>query len=121
MVLARVAFLIGTILRWFGLALVVPAGVAAFDANRPETVAFAVTAAASTAVGMLLRRIGEPPSDLRRPHALAGVAFTCLALAVAGALPFMLIGVSPIDALFESMSGLTTTGGTALTDFALYG
>ena len=33
----------------------------------------------------------------------------------------MLVGLSPIDALFESMSGLTTTGGTALADFSLYG
>src|SRR4051812_48298314 len=121
MVLARVAFLIGTILRWFGLALLVPAAVAAFEGNRPEILAFLVSAAASTGVGQLLRWIGESPSDLRRPDALAVVAFTYLALAFAGALPFVLIGLSPIDALFESMSGLTTTGGTALTDFALYG
>ena len=60
-------------------------------------------------------------SDLRRPDALAVVAFTYLVIALAGALPYMLVGLSPIDALFESMSGLTTTGGTALADFSLYG
>ena len=113
MVLARVAFLIGTILRWFGLALLVPAGVAAFDANRPETLAFVVSAAASTGAGLLLRHVGESPSDLRRPDALAVVSFTYLTLGLAGALPFMLVGLSPIDALFESMSGLTTTGADA--------
>ena len=121
MVLARVAFLIGTILRWFGLALLVPAGVAVLDANRAEVVAFLVSAAVGTGAGQLLRWVGESPSELRRPDALAVVAFTYVFLAVAGSLPYLLVGLSPIDALFESMSGLTTTGGTALTDFALYG
>ena len=74
MVLARVAFLIGTILRWFGLALLVPAGVAVFDANRTEVIAFVVSAAVSTGAGLLLRWVGESPSDLRRPDALAVVA-----------------------------------------------
>ena len=114
MVLARVAFLIGAILRWFGLALLVPAGVAMFDANRTEVIAFVVSAAVSTGVGLLLRWVGESPPDLRRPDALAVVAFTYVAIALAGALPYVLVGLSPIDALFESMSGLTTTGGTAL-------
>ncbi len=121
MVLARVAYLIGVILRWFGAALLVPAAVAAFDANRTEVIAFVVSAAASTGVGVLFRQIGEAPADLRRPDALAVVAFTYVAIALAGALPFLLVGLSFMDALFESMSGLTTTGGTVLTDFARYG
>jgi trk system potassium uptake protein TrkH len=121
MVLARVAYLIGAILRWFGLALLVPAVVAAFDANRTEVVAFVVSAAASTGVGLLLRRVGEPPPDLRRPDALAVVAFTYVTLGLAGALPYVFVGLKPIDALFESMSGLTTTGATVLTDFSRYG
>ncbi len=121
MVLARVAFLIGAILRWFGLALLVPAVVAVFDANRTEVLAFVVSAAASTGVGLLLHRVGEAPLDLRRPDALAVVAFTYLALGLAGALPYLFVGLMPIDALFESMSGLTTTGATVLTDFSRYG
>src|SRR5687767_14642159 len=121
MVLARVAYLIGAILRWFGLALLVPAGVAVLDANRLEVVAFVVSAAASTGVGLLLRTVGEPPPDLRRPDALAVVAFTYVALGLAGALPYVFVGLKPIDALFESMSGLTTTGATVLTDFSRYG
>jgi trk system potassium uptake protein TrkH len=121
MTLARVAYLIGAILRWFGLALLVPAGVAVFDANRTEVIAFVFSAATSTGVGLLLRRIGERPPDLRRPDALAVVAFTYLVLGVAGALPYLFVGLTPIDALFESMSGITTTGATVLTDFSRYG
>jgi trk system potassium uptake protein TrkH len=121
MVLARVAYLIGAILRWFGLALLLPAIVAALDTNRTELIAFLVSAGTSSALGLLLRWVGEPPPDLRRPDALAVVAGTYVIIAVAGALPYVLVGLSPIDALFESMSGLTTTGATALSDFSLYG
>src|SRR4030095_792065 len=112
MFLSRVAFLIGTILRWFGLALLVPAVVAMLGANRTEVIAFVVSAAISTGVGLLLRWVGESPPELRRPDALAVVAFTYLAICLAGALPYLFVGLPLIDALFESMSGLTTTGGT---------
>ena len=37
------------------------------------------------------------------------------------AFPYMWIGLGPIDAMFESMSGLTTTGATIFRDFSLYG
>lgn len=48
------------------------------------------------------------------------VALTWVAAAAFGALPFLLSGEAqldrPVDALFESMSGFTTTGATVLTD-----
>jgi len=42
--------------------------------------------------------------------------FGWLAAAVFGAIPFMMDGISPLNAVFESMSGFTTTGSTILTD-----
>ena len=54
--------------------------------------------------------------------AFASVAWAWLAVAVAGALPFLLGGVVPWasadDALFESISGFTCTGSTVLADLA---
>lgn len=37
------------------------------------------------------------------------------------AIPYVWAGLGPIDALFESMSGLTTTGATVITDFTAFG
>jgi trk system potassium uptake protein TrkH len=42
-------------------------------------------------------------------------------LAHAAALPYIAAGMTPIDALFESMSGLTTTGATVMRDFSRFG
>ena len=54
--------------------------------------------------------------------AFASVAWSWVAVSVAGALPFLLTGVIPWvrfdDALFESVSGFTCTGSTILSDFS---
>jgi trk system potassium uptake protein TrkH len=52
---------------------------------------------------------------------MAVVAATWLGVAHVAAVPYVWAGLSPVDALFESMSGLTTTGATVLTDFDALG
>jgi trk system potassium uptake protein TrkH len=58
---------------------------------------------------------------LKRVEGLAIVAGSWLLLAHAGAIPYVTAGLGPIDALFESMSGLTTTGATVMRDFSQFG
>ena len=48
------------------------------------------------------------------------VAFTWFVVAILGAIPYVLADLSLADALFESMSGITGTGATVLTDFSQY-
>lgn len=49
------------------------------------------------------------------------VSLTWLSIALVGAVPFILAGegmlAQPVNALFESMSGITTTGATIIVDF----
>jgi trk system potassium uptake protein TrkH len=57
--------------------------------------------------------------DLRLRHGFLIVVWAWLAWVLVGALPFVLLTdphLSYIDAVFESMSGLTTTGATIITD-----
>ena len=57
--------------------------------------------------------------DLRLRDGFLVVVSSWLALVLVGALPFMLLispNISYVDAVFESMSGLTTTGATILTN-----
>ena len=58
------------------------------------------------------------PVRLSRRDGFAIVTFGWLAATVAGALPYLLSGVilDPVSALFESMSGFTTTGASVLTN-----
>ncbi len=54
---------------------------------------------------------------ISRREALLAVSLIWIAAGVSGAIPFILgAGMAPHDAFFESVSGLTTTGATVITD-----
>jgi trk system potassium uptake protein TrkH len=77
-----------------------------------ESVCF--TAALGVALWMFGRRA---PEGFYRREALAIVGLGWLLSAATGALPFIFSGLlSPVDAYFECMSGLTTTGATVISD-----
>ena len=74
---------------------------------------------------VVLALLGAPPwlmlrsqdrSNLRAKEGFVTVAFAWLLLSLFGAMPFMLSGVIPdlAGALFESVSGFTTTGATVI-------
>ncbi len=56
-------------------------------------------------------------SVVRPPDALAMMAVLWLSCFIFGMLPFMMYGMSFVDALFESASGFTTTGVDVIQDF----
>ena len=116
-----VLHLVGQLVRLFSAAFLAPLAVALLYGERSDALGFAFAAAATFAAGHLMRRVAEEPADLGRVEGMAIVAGTWLLVAVAGAVPYVWAGVPPIDALFESMSGLTTTGATTFQDFSLYG
>jgi trk system potassium uptake protein TrkH len=62
-----------------------------------------------------LRFRGEPVGEPRRIEALAAVAAIFLIGALMAAPAFWTLGMSPVDALFEAVSGITTTGLTLAT------
>lgn len=57
--------------------------------------------------------------DLTREEGMATVAFSWMGVALVGTVPYLGFGIGFIDALFESMSGFTTTGATILKDFSI--
>src|SRR5688500_20204626 len=58
---------------------------------------------------------------MRRVEGLAIVSLAWLVIAWFASLPYVWNGLGLIDALFESMSGLTTTGATVFRDFSAFG
>jgi trk system potassium uptake protein TrkH len=52
---------------------------------------------------------------------MAVVAGAWLAVSLVSAVPFLFVRLSAMDALFEAMSGITTTGASVLVDFSAYG
>lgn len=71
-------------------------------------------------VGLGLERLGAHSADVGFREGYLVVALTWLLAAIFGAIPYVLSGdgqlTNPVDALFESMSGFTTTGASVLTD-----
>lgn len=79
---------------------------------------FALTFAVSGVCGALLMRLGVHNAEPTRREAFIGVMLSWLLIPAFGALPYVISGgFTPIDAMFESMSGFTTTGATVLQDF----
>jgi trk system potassium uptake protein len=118
-----VVHLVGGIVRFFGLMFAGPAGVALLYGERRDALAFTIVGTITAAIGHAMTkasRRGEV-EDLRRLEGMAIVAASWLLVAVSAAVPYVAAGLGPIDALFESMSGLTTTGATTMRDFSQFG
>jgi trk system potassium uptake protein TrkH len=118
---AAVVHIVGAIVRVFALTLLAPASIAAVHSEWRDVAAFVLAGLAALALGHLMRSYGRAVDDLRRVEALAVVAGTWLAVAIVSSIPYSWAGLGPVDALFESMSGLTTTGATVFVDFGRYG
>lgn len=116
----------GVIVRMFGAMFLVPLAVALFYGEVRDAVGFGVSALVTSALGQLMRTAGGTSAEdaverMRRVEGLAVVSLSWLLIAHLAAIPFAWAGAGLIDALFESMSGLTTTGATVFRDFSQFG
>jgi trk system potassium uptake protein TrkH len=68
----------------------------------------------------MMKRFGHS-GELMRPEAFVIVTMGWLLASAFGSLPFIFLGLDAVDALFETMSGFTTTGATILTESNLQG
>ncbi len=107
---------VGTIVKYLSAAMVVPLLVAVVYAE--DVWVFGVSMALGIAIGLGLEQLDSSP-ELGPREALAVVSLAWLMAAIVGAIPYLLAGYGtestlrfPINALFESMSGFTTTGST---------
>ncbi|WP_247729287.1 TrkH family potassium uptake protein [Halovivax limisalsi] len=123
----------GTVLKWLSVPLAAPLALALFDGD--DVLAFGATIAVTAVVGFALERLSDE-RDLDHREGLLVVAAIWLGVALVGAIPFLVVGSTlPADAsafslagfprelgglvnaLFESTSGLTTTGATIMTEW----
>lgn len=122
--LRPVARVLGRLTLVIAAAMLVPAAVAFLHAEARTTWGFLVAAAVTAAAGGGLAWAGRgATSELYRREGVLIVVGGWLLASLFGALPFLAAGtlVNPVDALFESTSGFTTTGATVFTDIAAAG
>jgi trk system potassium uptake protein TrkH len=116
----------GIVVRVFGLMFLAPLALALADGDFRDALGFALSLIVTSAFGHLMRHAGGKSAEdavegMRRVEGLAVVSAAWLLIAWFAGIPYLWNGLSPIDAMFESMSGLTTTGATVLRDFSQFG
>ena len=110
-----VFYILGMILRVEGILLIIPTLVGALY-HESAAVSFLVTAALCLAVGSALTHIKVGNTQVFAKEGFASVGLGWFGMSLFGALPFVMCGDIPnyIDALFETVSGFTTTGSSIL-------
>lgn len=109
----------GKIMCLVALLMLIPSVVAVIYSEKKQLFAFLITAAAAFLLGFLLTLAMRTKN--RVIYAKEGFAITALAwiaMSAVGAVPFTISGDIPsyVDAVFETVSGFTTTGASILTD-----
>jgi trk system potassium uptake protein len=117
MSLGDVIYLVASVLLGIGVALAACTLVAAAMGDG-SALALGLSTLVALVAGGIGRLTTHVPKDISFREAFAMVSLAWTAVAVVGALPYLFSGVltSPAAALFESMSGFTTTGSTVLVD-----
>ncbi len=114
-----VGHLTGVVILVMAAGILVSAGVSALYGDD-DIPALLISAAIAIVVGSPLyftTRLGSRTSIGYREGFLS-VGLGWIVAMVFGAIPYLVYGVfGPVDALFESMSGFTTTGASVLTDY----
>ncbi|ERH05968.1 MAG: hypothetical protein J07HN4v3_01577, partial [Halonotius sp. J07HN4] len=110
--------LLGTIIKYLALTMLVPLAVAVIYGE--DIWVFASSLVIALLIGVALEQFDTEP-DIGPSEALLLVSLVWVGAAAVGAIPYILAGygtestlAQPVNALFEAMSGFTTTGATVL-------
>jgi trk system potassium uptake protein TrkH len=112
-----IARTIGAFSMIFGITLLVPIVLTIGYAELDELIDFFIPFVGSVSLGGALWLIGQrEPANLGTRDGFLIVALFWLIISILGAWPLMMsTELKPLDALFEAVSGVTTTGATVIT------
>ena len=113
-----IRFIMGSLIQVEAVLLLLPALFAVIYQEDRCVAAFLGTALFCTASGQLLK-IKKPKNvTIYSAEGYVSVAISWIAMSICGAIPLYASGYfpNPVDALFEIVSGFTTTGATILSD-----
>ena len=106
--------IIGSFLKYFALAYIVPLATALYDGEDWHIYLYALLI--TLGIGLILEFRFKTDKVIERADGFTIVAFTWLLIPLLGTLPYLFppVGLGFLDAFFEAMSGFTTTGATIL-------
>lgn len=116
--LATVAHYLGVLVSFFSVAMALPLITAVVFGEWEAFFRYLLGIGITLCVGTLLRMVRVDPGRLTHQQALVVTGFAWLVLAIMASIPLFFSGhyYSYLDALFEGVSGLTTTGASLVVD-----
>ena len=110
--------LLSYILLCEGGLLLLPAATSAVYAEWMVMGVFLFTATLCAVLGLLLLQVKPQSKVFYMREGFATTALSWVVISIMGAVPFVLTGAipDPVDALFETVSGFTTTGASILNE-----
>lgn len=117
------AYSFGLTLTFFGLLVCVPIIVSLIYKEYQSMMPFLLTSIMAISVGYIFQKLstlkGEIKSlnDIKKSEGLFIVTISWLLASIVAAIPYTFYNLTFCDSLFESVSGITTTGATILTHF----
>ncbi len=118
-----IASALSLILKDIGLVAFIPLITAIYYRDADSFLPFIATGFIALFAGMLIRKCfkvetGEDTlNDIKRSEALFIVTLSWVSFGFIAAIPYLFYGFSPINSLFEAVSGITTTGATIFTTY----
>ena len=113
----------GTVVKWLAVAMVVPLLTSLVYGG--DTDVFLISMAIAVTIGFALEQLSND-QELGARESMLLVALAWLSVSVVGAVPYVIAGwgtastlAHPVNALFESTSGFTTTGSTVMGEISL--
>lgn len=108
--------IIGWVIQLEGIFFLPPAITGLFFGERYDALIYMILGASGILLGGLIRLHKSSKTTFYAKEGFVAVALSWIIMSVIGAVPFVLTGDIPsyIDALFEIISGLTTTGSSIL-------
>lgn len=106
---------IGNVLLYELLLMIIPLGVSLYYKDG-DAKSFLLTIIIMLPLALVLRRIKVKGNEIYAKEGFFIVGLSWVVIAIFGALPFVISGAIPsfVDAVFETVSGFTTTGATLL-------
>ena len=121
--LTYLGYTFSLILMYFSLVLLFPAAVAIYYHETGAILPFLSTALASILISLTVKKgikgVSQIKSinDIRKSEGLCVVTLSWIFACIFASIPYLFFGLAPVNALFEAVSGITTTGATTLTHF----
>ncbi len=116
--LSIIRYILGRVLQFLGGFLLLPVIVSVIYREFYVGKWFLIVAVASFLVGTVVTRFNPTNNAFYAREGFVVVSLSWILLSAVGAVPFVLTGEIPdyVDAVFETVSGFTTTGASILTD-----